>query len=121
MGRRLTVLLLGSLMASLVLAMAGVAWGAEKGRNDPPPPGSECTIEGTNRSEVLRGTDRSDVICGFGGDDILIGEKGRDLLRGGAGDDALDTEDFVFGNDTANGGRGNDACNTDRRDERISC
>ncbi|HVL63927.1 MAG TPA: Ig-like domain-containing protein [Actinomycetota bacterium] len=66
---------------------------------------SECTIFGTEGSDVLIGTEGRDVICGFGGDDSIRGLRGPDILIGAGGDDAINGEE---GDDTLRGGTGND-------------
>ena len=53
------------------------------------PPGSGCTITGSNRSETLRGTPQRDVICGLGGVDRINGLGANDVLRGGSGNDRI--------------------------------
>lgn len=75
----------------------------------------KCTINGTNRNDVLRGTPRNDVICGFGGNDTIMGMGGNDIIMGGAGNDIIDGgvgNDLLLGddgNDTLIGGVDNDA------------
>ena len=63
----------------------------------------DCTINGTNRDDVLIGTPGNDVICGRAGDDMLFGRGGHDVLIGGPGRDSLFGED---GNDLLLGGPG---------------
>jgi hypothetical protein len=66
-----------------------------------------CTIEGTNKSEVIIGTRGDDVICALGGNDVVFGRGGDDLIIGGNG------WDLLYGNrgyDTLVGGNGFDGC-----------
>ena len=57
----------------------------------PEPRLTQCTIEGTDESDVLIGTPGPDVLCGLDGDDVLQGLDGDDELDGG---DGLDTASF---------------------------
>jgi Ca2+-binding RTX toxin-like protein len=95
-----------------------------------------CTLQGTNRSEILVGTPGRDVICARAGDDRIRGAEGDDVIRGGwgrdtifgdAGDDRIDggpdadelygrhgadsliSQDGVSGNDLLDGGKGIDS------------
>ncbi|HEX8104171.1 MAG TPA: Ig-like domain-containing protein [Solirubrobacteraceae bacterium] len=74
------------LRALLALVLAG-ALGAAVASADVA--GPDCTIQGTDRGQVIHGTPGPDVICGLGGDDTIYGEGGNDVIRGGSGDDRL--------------------------------
>ena len=65
-----------------------------------------CTVNGTNRAEVLRGTNGADVICGRAGNDTIRGGGGNDIIDGGRGNDTIVGG---RGNDLMAGGAGNDA------------
>jgi Ca2+-binding RTX toxin-like protein len=101
------------------------------------PPGSGCTITGSDNSETLRGTAGKDVICGLGGNDKINGRGGNDVLRGGAGKDRItdkrgkdrllgqggrDTLNARDGNrgDLLKGGGGKDRAIKDKRDRARS-
>ena len=88
-------------------------------------PSENCTIEGTDRRDVLRGTNGDDVICagggndiifGRGGNDIIISGDGRDIAIGGRGDDIITGDgnnDLLIGQrgeDWLDGGAGRDIC-----------
>lgn len=51
--------------------------------------GTDCSITGTQKKDVLTGTSSDDVICGLRGDDIIDGRGGNDIIIGGDGDDML--------------------------------
>jgi polar amino acid transport system substrate-binding protein len=65
-----------------------------------------CTVNGTNKADILRGTRKADVICGRRGNDTIRGLGGNDTLDGGAG---ADTIVGGAGRDLMVGGAGNDA------------
>jgi hypothetical protein len=64
-----------------------------------------CTINGTNKDDVLVGTAGDDKICGGAGDDEIRGGAGNDILIGGGGRDGLFGEE---GDDELTGGVGRD-------------
>jgi hypothetical protein len=66
-----------------------------------------CTITGTNSSDVLFGTSAHDVICGKRGPDLIRGLGAKDRIRGGRG------SDFLYG------GRGRDRIKGGRGDDRL--
>ena len=74
----------------------------------------DCTVEGTEASEVLEGTEGNDLICGFGGDDVIAAGGGDDVVLGGDGDDTLTGDggaDRLIGGDgtdSLRGGEGDD-------------
>jgi Ca2+-binding RTX toxin-like protein len=85
----------------------------------------DCTIEGTDRDDILRGTGGKDVICGMQGDDVIkaaggqdtvYGGSGKDRIRGGPGRDALYGED---GNDRLRGGADSDDLQGQKGNDRL--
>ena len=53
----------------------------------------DCTVIGSNKSDILKGTDGNDVICGFQGKDTIDGLGGDDIIFGGQGKDSIDAGD----------------------------
>lgn len=92
------LLLALTLSACLLAAGSGPAAAAPTGA-------LKCTVEGTDRADLLRGTARYDVICGFGGDDVIIARGGDDYVFGGKGNDRIEGRG---GSDRLNGERGDD-------------
>jgi acetyl esterase/lipase len=83
-----------------------------------------CTVNGTDRADLLVGTRRADTVCGLGGDDVVLGMGGDDVLLGGPGNDLLvggpgdDDLDGQAGWDLVIGGGGADTCAGELR---LSC
>lgn len=78
------------------------------------PAASQCTLNGTNRADILIGTAGDDVICGRGGNDVIYGAGGNDTIYGDGGKDIIygdEGNDTIYGNngrDVIGGGPGND-------------
>lgn len=70
---------------------------AALGSAPPPPPVGSCTIEGSDRGNLLEGTPGDDVICGNGGDDVLVPSGGTDTVIGGGGIDLVSFENASSG------------------------
>jgi Ca2+-binding RTX toxin-like protein len=70
---------------------------AALGSAPPPPPVGSCTIEGSDRGNLLEGTPGDDVICGKGGDDVLLPSGGTDTVIGGGGIDLVSFENASSG------------------------
>ena len=91
---------------ALLAALAAVSALIATTAGSAAPDAVRCTINGTNRADVLNGTNRADVICGRGGNDTIRGRGGGDTLNGGSGNDTIVGG---TGNDLMVGGTGNDA------------
>ena len=109
---------LGATLTTGISPVEGAFNGGGGGGARPPAeqPEADCTIVGTNGTDVLIGTVGDDIICGLGGADLIFGLGGDDVLRGGGGPDLLvgsrgsDLLDGGPGFDIGIGGRGTDTC-----------
>lgn len=75
-----------------------------------------ATINGNNRSNVLRGSQQDDLIKGLGGNDVINGRGGFDQIFGGIGNDRIlggAGHDQIFGE------AGNDQLFGEAGDDRI--
>ena len=95
---------LAAVLVTVVAAGVGAASPAQRG----------CTINGTNKNDVLRGTAKADVICGKRGNDVIHGRGGVDLLVGGPGNDSFFGGDKKV--DRISGGAGKDRALVDPAD-----
>jgi Ca2+-binding RTX toxin-like protein len=109
-----------TLAAGMVLAVALSAGAAF---------GSQATIEGTNKGEVLRGTPKADTVYARGGADLVYGFRGGDFLSGGneagwgdklLGGDGTDRLVGQDGHDALYGEGGDDRLYGDRGDDLVS-